>query len=137
MIPVGGADAARRRWCYQTVTAQSGRVTCLALMSYPQNPDDLKRGIKTIKCKIPGCSPRDNEFVNVIVDSSSNERMGFENADCTSDALKRLRRSLGRGLQQKLDNAFQVGECLVGVDYLRQRTGFGREVLRPAIFASK
>jgi hypothetical protein len=42
-----------------------------------------------------------------------------------------------RGLQQELDNTFKVGECLVGVDYLRHCAGLGLVALRPAILAPR
>jgi len=71
----------------------------------------------------------------MIVYSSSDERMYFENADCASDAIKRLRRRLGRGLQEEFNNTFKVGECLVSVNYLRHCTGLGLVALRPAILA--
>ena len=73
----------------------------------------------------------------MIVYSSSDEWMYFENADCASDAIKRLGRSLRRGLQQEFNNAFKVGECLVSVNYLRHCAGLGLVALRPAILASR
>src|ERR1700730_11599925 len=110
-------------------------VTCLALMSYSQDSDSVECGIETIESQISSCLPRDDEFTNLIIYSSSDVRMCFENADCASDAIKRLRRSLGRGLQQELDNTLKVGECLVRVGYLRHCAGLGLVALRPAILA--
>jgi len=112
-------------------------VTRLALMPYSQDSADVEHRIETIEGEISGCSLRDDEFANVIVYASSDERVCVENADCASDALKGLRRSLVRGLQQELDNTFKVGECLVGVDYLRHCAGLGLVALRPAILAPR
>src|SRR5438132_5880108 len=94
-------------------------VTCLALMSYSQDSDNVECGIETIESEISSCLPRDHEFANLIVYSSSDVRMCFENVDCAPDVIKRLCRSLGRGLHQELDNTLKVGECLVRVGYLR------------------
>jgi len=106
-------------------------------MPYTQDSDDVVRGIETIEGEISGSSPRDDELTNVIVRSSSDERMWFENADRAADTLRRLRRSLGRGLQQELGATLEVGECLAGVDYLRHCAGLGLVATRPAILAFK
>ena len=84
-----------------------------------------------------GCPLRNDEFADVIVDSPSDQRMRFENADCGSDAVERLGRDRGRSLEQELNNALKIGECFVGVDYLRHGAGVGRVALRPAILASR
>lgn len=112
-------------------------VTRLALMPYSQDTDYVESGIESIEGEVSGCSPRHDEFANAIVYSSSDEWMCLENTDCASDALERLRRNLERGLKQELDNTFKVGECLVGVDYLRHCAGLGLVPLWPAILASR
>jgi len=104
-------------------------------MSYSQDSADVECGIETIEGEIARCPSRDDELANVIVYSPADEWMCFENADCAPDALKRLRRSLGRSLQQELDNTFNVGEGLAGVNYLRHCAGLGLAALRPAILA--
>ena len=116
---------------------QSVLVTCLALMPYAQDSYDFECGIETIEGEISRCSLRNDEFADVIVDSPSDERMRFENADGAADAVERLGSDLGRSLQQELDNTLKVGECLVGVNYLRHGAGLGRVALRPATLASK
>lgn len=65
-------------------------ITRLALMSYSQNADNIKRGIEAIQRKISSYPPRNHELANMLVDSPPDERMGLENADCTSDVLERL-----------------------------------------------
>ena len=106
-------------------------------MAYSQDSDDVDRAIETIEREIAGCSLRDDEFANVFAFPSPDQRMRRENADGGSDARERLRRSLGRGLEQELDDALNVGECLVRVDYLRHCAGLGLVALRPAILASR
>ena len=71
-------------------------VSCLALMPYAQDSDDVVRRIEKIEGDISGGSARDDEFTNVVVRSSSDERMCFENVDCAADTLQRLRRGFGR-----------------------------------------
>src|SRR6185436_7297726 len=93
-------------------------ISGLALMPHSQNSNHIVCGIEPIEGEISGCFPRDDELANVIVYSSPDERMRFENADCAFDALQNPCGSVGRSLQQKLDNAFKFGECLVGIDYL-------------------
>ena len=68
-------------------------------MPYPQDSDDVERGIETIEGEVSGHSPRDDQFAEGFVFSSPDERMRFEYADGASDALERLRRSPGSGLQ--------------------------------------
>lgn len=67
--------------------------------------------------------------------SPPDERMGLENANGASNILECLGSLLRCALEQELDNSFEVGERLIGVDYSRHGTGFGRTVLRPAIRA--
>ena len=131
-------DASRvRSLGTREASPQSFSVTRLALMPYSQYSNNVECGIQTIESEISGCPARDDEFANMIVYSSPDERMYFENADCASDAIKRLRRPLGRGLQQEFNNTFKVGECLVSVDCLRHCAGLGLVALRPATLASK
>ena len=71
-------------------------VTSPALTTYSRDSDNIEREIETIERELSGCRRRDDEFTNVIVYSSSVERLCFENADCASDVPRRLRRASAR-----------------------------------------
>ena len=58
-------------------------------MPYPQDANDVERGLETIEGEISGCSPRDDEFANIIVYRSPDKWMCFEDTNCASDVPKR------------------------------------------------
>jgi hypothetical protein len=69
----------------------------------------------------------------VVVDSPSDEGMRFQNIDGGADACKSLRSDLRGALEQELDDTFEVGECLFGIDHSRHGAGLGRVALRRSI----
>src|SRR5438093_4513802 len=92
------------RRCAHPIRAATGAAitlgTCLTLIPYSQDPDNVKREIETITGEISGYRPRNDELANVIVYSASAERLRFENADCASVFLgpcAALRLRNGRG----------------------------------------
>jgi hypothetical protein len=68
-------------------------VTWPALIPYAQDSSNIEREIETIERELSGCRPRDDEFTNVIVYSSSAERLCSKMLICASDIPRRVRRA--------------------------------------------
>jgi hypothetical protein len=71
-------------------------VTRLRRKPQPRDSGDVERRIETTAGKISGGSPRDDEFTNVVVHPSSDQRMCVSRyRDCAADAHQRPGRGLG------------------------------------------
>ncbi len=80
---------------------------------------------------------RDYKFAALRVHAPADAGVGLQDRDGAADLREHRARRTGRGLQQKFDDALEVGQSFGRIDYFRHRVGFGRRAARPRIFAAR
>lgn len=87
-------------------------VAGLALMADPQDAYQVAPEIVSVEREIAGGAVADDQLAQVPADPPADARMRGENFDCRADLAKRRAGGVGCGLEEKVDDPFQVGERL-------------------------
>lgn len=103
----------------------SGRVIELALVANGENADLFPRRQEPVEGDVPGAAEGDDQFPDVALDRPPDQGMVRQHLHGFANRRGGIR---GRGdvmLCKEPERAFEIGERVGRIDYLRQ--GFGRE----------
>lgn len=107
------------------------------LVADAQYPYYIGSRIVAVEGKISGRPVRNHQFTAMSIHAPANLRVHGKHQYRRPDLLECSTSCLRGPAKQKLDNPIEVFECLVGIDYPRQRAGLGLRARRPATFASR
>lgn len=98
-----------------------------------QNP--IVRRIEFVQRDIAGLATRDEQLAEPVGNRPTDERIAFQHGEPAEDKIEGCQRRGGFQLEEKLDQALQIGIGACGYDYFGHTLGLGFRVFRPCSLA--